>query len=493
MEPQGGRWAARLTWAFVLLGLALRVYHYTNNYSIWHDEAVVIINVQSKTYAELLGPLAYTQAAPPLYLWLTKALGAALGDSPYIWRLPGFAASCLALLLMVPVARRALAPDAVPWALFLYAIADRLLWHTAECKPYALDVLCAVGVTLMYLRTKHWPLPGRAALFAAVAPVVLWTSYPGCFVYGGLLMSLVPDLWANRRRWTAWAGCVGLAAVTACTFLLLYLGPVRAQRNDDLIWYWTVQLPDWSRPWSVPHWTLYAGFEMFRFCVLSSGGLLFWLFFTGALVLWRAGKSREVLLLAVPILLALLAAYGRYYPFGHARLELYAVPAVVMLMAAGVPPVLRWLQRLRAPGPLWRRAFGWLGAVWLVFMLVEPSAETAYRAVRPWARPDSAHAAAFVLQHRRPDEAVAWEFWEYDYYMRDLPEADRGKLLSLDRVQHDRVWAINVGKYADQRTAYVRQLPGWAVVEEHEFKMITVLLMQRITEHDHASVATVAR
>jgi hypothetical protein len=48
-----------------------------------------------------------------------------------------------ALLALV---RRVLSPAAVPWAVFLAACSDQVLWHTCEAKPYAVDVLVAVDV-----------------------------------------------------------------------------------------------------------------------------------------------------------------------------------------------------------------------------------------------------------------------------------------------------------------------------------------------------------
>ena len=58
----------------VALGLALRGYHYFREPSMWHDEAAVAVNVLNRGYADLLGPLTFHEAAPPLFLWLEKAV-----------------------------------------------------------------------------------------------------------------------------------------------------------------------------------------------------------------------------------------------------------------------------------------------------------------------------------------------------------------------------------------------------------------------------------
>src|SRR2546430_8915098 len=114
--------------ALVLLGLALRAYHYLRVPSVWHDEAALVMNVLTRDFAELLGPLRWHEAAPPLFLWIERAAFLALGDGVLALRLLPFLASCAALLLFVPVTRSLLPAAAVPWAVFLFACSEQLAW-----------------------------------------------------------------------------------------------------------------------------------------------------------------------------------------------------------------------------------------------------------------------------------------------------------------------------------------------------------------------------
>ena len=72
----------------IALGIALRAFHYLRDPSVWHDEAALIVNVLDKNFASLLGPLRFHEAAPPLFLWLEKAVSLSLGDEPLALRLP---------------------------------------------------------------------------------------------------------------------------------------------------------------------------------------------------------------------------------------------------------------------------------------------------------------------------------------------------------------------------------------------------------------------
>ena len=88
----------QLNWLLVLLialGLGLRCYHYVLNPPVWHDEAAQISNVLRKDYSEILGPLYYAEACPPLFLALEKVAVDLLGDSTFALRLVPFLAGCL--------------------------------------------------------------------------------------------------------------------------------------------------------------------------------------------------------------------------------------------------------------------------------------------------------------------------------------------------------------------------------------------------------------
>src|SRR5262245_60982424 len=93
-----------MAWGFVALGLMLRVFHYGRNPSVWHDEAAVIVNVLQKDFSQLLGPLRFSEAAPPLFLWLERAVQSVCGQGTFALRAMPFVASCLTVTLAPLVA-----------------------------------------------------------------------------------------------------------------------------------------------------------------------------------------------------------------------------------------------------------------------------------------------------------------------------------------------------------------------------------------------------
>jgi len=467
--PARLRTAGALTVLFLLIGLALRVYGYLRNPSLWHDEAALVLNVLGKDFADLLGPLFFSEAAPPLFLWVERAVVLLLGDSTYALRLLPFLAGCGALLLFLPLARRLLSPAAVPWAVLLFALNDHLLWHAGEAKPYSIDVLAATALPVIWAATRGWNLPRQLLLFAAVAPLVVFLVYPGCFLLGGLMLALLSALWRERARPRPWLAYGALALSVGAAFVLLYLGPARAQRNLQMEACWVAGFPPWGRGWwAVPAWVLKSTLDGLCYCCAPAGNVLVVPLVVGAIGLWRGGERAAVVLLLAPLGLALVASFLGGYPYFGGRVLVYITPAVVLLIAAGVPPALAWLlarSRWAAAG--------------LVGLLLAAAGTVAYNTAFPYGRPDVAAASRYVLAERRPGDVVRGNAWEDNYYFRHLGSGFIAEGTSSS-APVGRLWLVVIAATPQEREGTLRDLApdGWEWVRRREFYRTTVLLVQ---------------
>lgn len=450
----------------VLLGLGLRSFHYLRDRVVWQDEAAVLVNVLDKDYGELLGPLEMHQAAPPLFLWMEKAASEAIGDEAWALRLPSYLASCGAILLVAAIARKLLAPVAAAWAVVLFACSDQLCWHACEAKPYSFDVLAAALLGFLFVNRDRIGLVGQLILFAAAAPLVMWTSYPGCFLYGGVLVALLPAAWGNRRAWFAYAF---LTAIVFAAFLAL--GSVRDRQHDPaLARYWTGFFPDWDRPALVPFWSAIATLEVGRYACKPLGEGIAILALMGGWRLWRDGRRDVVALLAVPVGLALAASLVHKYPYGGVRLMAFAAPAVVLLAAAALPAAFAWLAARHRLAP----------AALVVFLLM-PAGLAAVRVACPWTTADSRSAAAYVEAARRHDDPVVGNDWTHRYYFRRLGRAFH----PFDAVPPNpgpRVWVVwtEQSPAADRLANAATLVPaGWTAVNRFDSEFTTVALFSQ--------------
>jgi hypothetical protein len=482
MTLAGSRFGCRslrvLPWTGILvaLGLWLRFYHYLRDPSMWHDEAALAINVIRNGFAQLLGPLSFAEAGPPLFLWVEKLVVLVLDDGTYALRLVPFLASCASLLLLVPIARRLLRPQAVPWAILLFAFSDNLLWHSCEAKPYTVEVFCAVGLLGAYCWARAWRLEQQLLLYSLMAPLLIFSAYPGCFLCGGLLVALLPSVWRERRPGTIFGFGV-LVAVIGVSFLVLLRGPIQAQRCPEMTSCWEDHFPPWDRPAKVPVWLVASICEVGRYCCRPTGQALLAVAAVGGVLFWRRRERALLALLTVPVGLALLASVFRAYPFGGSRVMVYAAPAIVLLIAEGAIALFAWLHERH-----------WLAAAPLAALLLAPVGFVAFHVVVPWERADCYGASSYVLAHRRPDDTVAANHWEYLYYFRHLGPA-LVEILELPEESGARVWLVMSGASPANRLQIARSLPGrWETLQERAFARTTVFLLQKSEATAHAPV-----
>lgn len=468
-EPDSQRGPGWLVLALVALGLGLRGYHYLRQPPLWHDEAALVLNVVQKDFRDFLGPLLHAEAAPPLFLYLEKAITLVLGEGLLALRLLPLAASCLALLLVTWSARQILTAAAVPWAVLLFAVSDNLLWHACEAKPYAVDVLCAAGLIALFVATRGWPLLWQVLFFTCASPFVIWVSYPGCFLCGGLAVALLPRVWPEKRCWPAF---LVLLLVIGGSFLLLLLGPAHAQRCGMMEQCWVRQFPDYSRPWMVLPWIFFSTLEVLRYCVVPNGQMLAGVSLVGTIRLWQQERRDLVALLTVPTGLALLASLIHAYPYGGVRVIVYSAPAVALLVGAGVPIILKWLGTWGRLAPL--------ACLTMVGILLVPAGQSAYRVIKPWKRADTGGAAAYVLAHRQADELVSGNHWEYDYYFRSLGSLYQ-PLASLSGPSSARMWLVLTADSNAERQHLVKFLTNqsWQPIAQKEFTRTQVMLLER--------------
>ena len=457
--------AGMLTGVVVAIGVGLRLLHYLRNPDVWHDEAALLVNVIERDYASLLGPLTYHEAAPPLFLWLERWVAITIGDSPWMMRLAPLVASCLALVVFVPVART-LRSVATPVALILMACSTQLIAHSVEAKPYAIDVLIATAAAAFFVTTRAWPMAQRVAICIAASPLIVFASYPGVFVIAGLIAALAM---ANRREQSraAWVLCGVLAAVSAVSVLLLVIGPVRAQRSPTILADWRWAFPPGLDPLSLAVWLGRSLVGLADYCFRPFGGMLLIPIGVGLAALWQRRERDLVVLLVLPIVLAMAAGLAGQYPFSGSRVMIYALPALALLCAEGLA---RIADQVRDRSPL-------LHATVAALIVLPPAVLSARDMIGPDRRPQTAAAAALVLAARGPADLVASGNWESRYYFRSLGS----RFVRLDEQPlppgEQRVWCVIHGPTPDSRRQRLAAAVGDAydIVSTVDFVGLSVI------------------
>ncbi len=351
-ERQDGLWV----WLVLALlaGMGIRSFHYLRDPSMWGDEASAMLNVLSKDYAQLLGPLSHDTPSPVLFLWMERFAMETFGEGTLGLRVPAFLASIALLVLASVMFVRWIPLVGACVAISLLALSNRLVWHAVEAKPYATDILIALTVPSMMCFTRHWRYERQMALQGVLAPIWIGLSYPAVFVMGGLLAACIPlGRLFSRKHILVY---LGTAASVGLSFLVVILGPARMQRNAAVDSCWTTYFPNWSEPISVPMWVIKSWASLPDYSFRPIGMALFPLVALGAVLMVRRGWTRLVVALVVPIVLAFIASLVGKYPFGGARVLAFAAPAMSLFIGESVA----WFWMQAKSHSLWSR----FGLVW---------------------------------------------------------------------------------------------------------------------------------
>jgi hypothetical protein len=337
-------WLAVLTLA---IGVAARVRYHAACPSYWYDEAYLLLNVFRRSCLELLGPLADDQAAPPMFLWCLRGLYRIAGGGEWAMRLPALAAGLLSLVVLVPLARRAVGRRGWLWAVACGALCPHAIAHCCEVKPYTLDVLVTEVVLLVGLSASAKPQAARgpAVVYSVLGVVVVlapWLSFPAVFVGQSACLALLAEGLRRRRRglFFCWMLVQG-AFLLSC--LALWLIVVRHHPTDGLHRFWEASFIDLSSPGHTLSWLMHCLVEAGNYASRDVGLVVIVLAVLGSVSLGRRAPSRAVLL-AGPFALGLAGCALRVYPLGG-RLLLFLAPSLWLLAGRGLVVLGRLLPR----------------------------------------------------------------------------------------------------------------------------------------------------
>jgi hypothetical protein len=342
--PANEPWVNKLCWAFVILGIVIRLVRYLVVYPIWHDEAFLAVNFLDRGFLDLLRPLDYEQVAPVGYLWIELLAVRLLGFHELSLRLFATICGLASVLVFRHFAGRILRGVPLVLAVAVFAVSFYPIRHSAEIKPYASDLLAA----LLFLTpaVEWWRCPQQSRWLwglAAISPWLLVVSYPAVLVATAVALALFPEAIRSDRSLVRLA-FITYTAVVAASFVAIYFSFTSVQSGALLAYYrhgwWRDSFPPLSQPWKIPCWLLWVhtGRTMAYPIGENAGGstATFLAVLLGGFILWRAKQATLFRLIILPFGMGLLVAcLGRYPYGGPPRVTQYLAPSIIVLAAIG--------------------------------------------------------------------------------------------------------------------------------------------------------------
>jgi 4-amino-4-deoxy-L-arabinose transferase-like glycosyltransferase len=198
----------RLTMAFVILGLAIRLVRYLINCPLWPDETFLAVNFLDGSFRDLIGTLNYHQVAPLFFVWLEQLVVNLLGFSELTLRLFPFLAGLASVVLFYRLARKLTGGSTRLLAVGCFAVSYYPIRHSAEVKPYSSDLL--VDLIFLSLAVEWWLRPGNRRplwLLTLFALPGIGLSFPAVFVAGAVSLGILYLVWKEKinQAWLPWA------------------------------------------------------------------------------------------------------------------------------------------------------------------------------------------------------------------------------------------------------------------------------------------------
>jgi hypothetical protein len=407
-----------LIWCLVGLGAFLRLAQFLHNRSLWWDESTIALDVLGRSYLELFKPAAfYDQTSPLGFLLFEKIAVQALGNNEYVLRLVPLVSGIAALFLFYFVAKRLLAPGAVPLALLLFAISEYLVYFSSELKHYSSDVaitllliLAAIGIQSRELTLR------RAFLFSILGMVAVWFSSAVVFVLAGIGLTLILVNLA-KRQWTRAGKLVVICSFWALSFFILYFVYLsNLESSESLLEFWSGRSGEPGAPAGgafapLPpmslddlRWYIDTFLGVFVNPVgLPLAGIAGLTFVVGCAELYVDNKEYFLLLIS-PILVTLLASGLEKYPFQE-RLLLFTVPLFLLFVAAGVEQIVRTTKK-RSPI---------IAITVVVLLLFQPVLRAGSHLLRPPTLLEIEPLLSYVREHKQEGDIL------YLYYGVERP------------------------------------------------------------------------
>ncbi len=456
-----------------ILGVALRFRMYLEERSLWLDPAMLALNVVDRGYGELLGRLDMNQAAPPGFLWLSKAIGSAFGYTEYSLYLAPLVFGVGAFLLFIQLSREVLGPRHAPLAFLPMATCSTAIYYCGEFRPQSFDLFFTVLVLLscQSVLKRNWA-PSAIASLTVVGIVGVWFSYAVLFVIAGsgsaLVLLAITSAQPRAARWMTVS-----FAIVMVHFLLFYLLHIRPSIGPDLYSankaaYAPVVAVTKGQLW----WWILAVKGYFEFplgflgiFVVPLVGLV-----TGVAVCLSSRRHlRLVAVFGAPMVALIVASSLGRYPMStgvtevKARFVLFTVPIALVFIAFGI---IRLCEVLGS-----KKLFSYL----VVGALLLPSFYGAFTG--PRFRPQEMRPLVHYLdQHIRPGDSVYVFFASvpaFRFYTRHDPidavlgrrprHGTRDLELDLERVRNaDRLWVVVSHAFNDERRLIRRTLRPFA-------------------------------
>lgn len=302
------------------IGIVLRCIFYFYNRPFWNDECALALNVTN--FWNFFKPLEYNQAAPQLFMYISKIFYYLIPAKELALRFFPFICSILSIWLFFIIAKQYLQKTfSRIVAISAFAICYPLCYYAQEFKQYSSDVLAfLLAISSYFYIDRIIANKKNTYLYGIILSILLWLSFSSFFAVLGVLATILlfPKSSLSKLRMPL--------LIIGINCLLIFYTNIHLNSNEYLHSYWQSSFINWN----------FSNFPKLIFdnCfyIFSSIYAEFFIITTIIISLIKEKGKAISCLLITPLTLSLLFAYCKIYPFST-RIILFLIPIFILLYA----------------------------------------------------------------------------------------------------------------------------------------------------------------
>ncbi len=459
----------------IIIGTAARLRQYLFNRSLWSDEAALALNIIRYDYLDLLKPLDYSQAGPPLFLIITNFFTNLFGDNEYVLRLLPLIASIFSLFLFWYLTRKFLNKYIVPIAVGLLTFSGTAIYYSDELKQYSSDLMVTIIVLILALHVYEKEFDLKSNLFFGFGGAFLvWLSHPSVFVLSGTTLSLLLSLFLKEKSkgLKKFVNLIFSSLIWGTSFVVGYLTIVKASAHQGFYGFWYSSFaPMPIRTINDLLWYSETIFATIRIPIsIYFPGIVMVMMFAGFVGFYNKKNKLFFLLVLFPLIILLSASMLKLYPL-HSRFLLFALPIFYLIIARGVEEFSYNINKKNV-----------IIIIFLVLLLLaQPLFSSGRSLIQPKFRAETRPLIEHIQRNMLEGDKVYVYYATqapFQYYVKDFEidyvigvesRGDPNKYLEeLDNLDlQGRIWFIFSQAYGDEQSIYIERLEEMGKRLEH--------------------------
>lgn len=308
----------------IAIGIFLRILFFSYNRPFWNDECALALNIQ--TTWNFFQPLQYNQAAPQLFMYLSKLIYIAPPpEKELLLRIIPLISSIITIMLFYILSKKFLVKKfSTLISVLLFSLCYPLCYYAQEFKQYSTDVLCFILVILSYFYIRKYSSDNKKILlFGLMCSFIIYLSFPVIFAISALFLAL---LIFDKKLFMEIKISVIPIVING---IIYYLINRHLHTNTSLNTYWENSFISWNLS-NLP--IILAKYSVYIFKSIFP---LFLILFSIIFSLRTNNKNILFYIVLFPLLITLGLAYFKIYPFSS-RLILFLAPIFILLGAKAI-------------------------------------------------------------------------------------------------------------------------------------------------------------